>query len=122
MPLLSLFLPARLRLKRLPKPFSLLALSPAGAFAALPAAQAPTRGQGTSWLQTFQNYAYDGFMFLGLVLCAFAIVVVGRHALGVYHEIHMGKAKWADLGATAVVGVSLIGVTIFLVTQATSIL
>lgn len=94
----------------------------AKSFAALPQAQAPTRGQGSNWMQTFQNYAYDGFMFLGLCLCAFALILVGRHALGVYHEIHMGKAKWADLGATAVVGVSLIGVTIFLVTQATTIL
>ncbi|MFJ5299200.1 TIGR03745 family integrating conjugative element membrane protein [Pseudomonas sp. NPDC088368] len=91
-------------------------------FAALPQAQAPTRGEGSSWMQTFQNYAYDGFTFLGLVLCAYALIMVGRHALGVYHEIHMGKAKWADLGATAVVGVSLIGVTIFLVTKATSVL
>ncbi|WP_122392957.1 TIGR03745 family integrating conjugative element membrane protein, partial [Pseudomonas amygdali] len=42
--------------------------------------------------------------------------------LGVYHEIHMGKAKWADLGSTAVVGVCLIGVTIYLVTTASNIL
>ncbi|WP_116894641.1 TIGR03745 family integrating conjugative element membrane protein, partial [Pseudomonas savastanoi] len=85
-------------------------------------AQAPTRGTGTSFLQTFQNYAFDGFTLIGLCLCAFGIILVGRHALGVYHEIHMGKAKWADLGSTAVVGVCLIGVTIYLVTTASNIL
>lgn len=108
-------------LQRLVQATALLAISQV-AFGALPAAQAPTRGEGTNWMQTFQNYAFDGFTFLGLVLCAYALLMVGRHALGVYHEIHMGKAKWADLGATAVVGVSLIAVTIFLVTKATSVL
>ncbi|RMP19630.1 hypothetical protein ALQ26_02802 [Pseudomonas amygdali pv. lachrymans] len=100
----------------------LMAVSPGSAFAVLPAAQAPTRGTGTSFAQTMQNYAFDGFTLLGLCLCAYGIVMVGRHALGVYHEIHMGKAKWADLGSTAVVGVGLIGVTIYLVTTASNIL
>ncbi|MDO7927744.1 TIGR03745 family integrating conjugative element membrane protein [Pseudomonas sp. KFB-139] len=103
-------------------PLALLAVLPSRGFAALPSAQAPTRGAGNSYMQTFQNYAFDGFTLLGLILCAFALVMVGRHALGVYHEIHVGKAKWADLGATAVVGVSLIGITIYLVTQASTIL
>lgn len=122
MPLLSTLSRARVLLKRRSKSLLLLCLSPVSAFAALPAAQAPTRGAGTSYLQTFQNYAFDGFMLLGLLLCAFGIVMVGRHALGVYHEIHMGKAKWADLGSTAIVGVCLIGVVIYLATQATNIL
>ena len=100
----------------------LMAVSPSSAFAALPGAQAPTRVTGTSFMQTIQNYAFDGFTLLGLCLCAFGIFMVGRHALGVYHEIHMGKAKWADLGSTAIVGVCLIGITIYLVTTASNIL
>ncbi|MBI6855540.1 TIGR03745 family integrating conjugative element membrane protein [Pseudomonas cichorii] len=103
-------------------PLMLLAMLPGSVFAALPQAQAPTRGAGNSYMQTFQNYAFDGFTLLGLVLSAYALILVGRHALGIYHEIHVGKAKWADLGATAVVGVSLIGVTIYLVTQSVAIL
>ncbi|RMO93449.1 hypothetical protein ALQ32_200050 [Pseudomonas syringae pv. tagetis] len=118
----SLFAQARAFVKRRTYLLALLAASPGSAFAVLPAAQAPTRGAGTSFLQTFQNYAFDGFTLLGLCMCAFGIVLVGRHALGVYHEIHMGKAKWADLGSTAVVGVCLIGITIYLVTTATNIL
>ncbi|GFZ63355.1 integrating conjugative element membrane protein [Pseudomonas amygdali pv. eriobotryae] len=122
MMLYSLFARARSLLKRRPFSALLMTASSSGASAALPGAQAPTRGTGTSFLQTFQNYAFDGFTLLGLCLCAFGIILVGRHALGVYHEIHMGKAKWADLGSTAVVGVCLIGVTIYLVTTASNIL
>ncbi|GKS05105.1 TIGR03745 family integrating conjugative element membrane protein [Pseudomonas syringae pv. theae] len=122
MTLFSLFTQARAFLKHRPYPVLLMAATPGSSFAALPGAQAPTRGTGTSFLQTFQNYAFDGFTLLGLCLCAFGIILVGRHALGVYHEIHMGKAKWADLGSTAVVGVCLIGVTIYLVTTASNIL
>ncbi|WP_117140461.1 TIGR03745 family integrating conjugative element membrane protein [Pseudomonas amygdali] len=122
MTLYSLFARAHSLLKRRPLSALLMTASSAGASAALPGAQAPTRGTGTSFMQTFQNYAFDGFTLLGLCLCAFGIILVGRHALGVYHEIHMGKAKWADLGSTAVVGVCLIGVTIYLVTTASNIL
>lgn len=100
----------------------LLAALPQLSFAALPQAQAPTRGEGTSIMQTIQNYMFDGFTLIGLVMCAAALIIVGRHAIGVYHSIHDGKAKWADLGATATVGVCLIGITIFLVTKATSVL
>ncbi|RMV51987.1 TIGR03745 family integrating conjugative element membrane protein, partial [Pseudomonas amygdali] len=86
MTLLSLFTQARTFLKHRPYPVLLMAATPGSSFAALPGAQAPTRGTGTSFLQTFQNYAFDGFTLLGLCLCAFGIILVGRHALGVYHE------------------------------------
>ena len=48
-----------------------------------------------------------GVMFLG----------VAWHAFGVYHEIQDGKKKLRDLGATATVGVGILGVGIFLVTK-----
>ncbi|WP_438299572.1 TIGR03745 family integrating conjugative element membrane protein [Pseudomonas sp. NMS19W] len=99
-----------------------LVLLPGHAAAALPGSQAPTRGEGTSWLQTIQNYGYDGFMLLGLILLGAMMVGVASHAYGVYHEIHEGKKKWRDLGLTAVVGICLIGVGIFMVTKATSVL
>ncbi|MDU8358450.1 TIGR03745 family integrating conjugative element membrane protein [Pseudomonas syringae group sp. J309-1] len=122
MPLFSLYARARAFMKHRPYSALLLTTGPGSATAALPSAQAPTRGTGNSFLQTFQNYAFDGFTLLGLCLCAFGIFMVGRHALGVYHDIHMGKAKWADLGGTAVVGVCLIGIVIYLVTTASNIL
>lgn len=99
-----------------------MGLYPLIASAALPGTQAPTRGEGKSWLQTMQNYGYDGFMLIGLILVGAMMVGVATHAYGVYHDIHEGKKKWRDLGLTAVVGVCLIGIGLFMVTKATSVL
>ena len=90
--------------------------------AALPQAQAPSRGEGTNMMQTMQNYAFDGFMLLGLIVLGVMFLGVAWHAFGVYHEIHEGKKKWRDLGSTAAVGVGILGIGIFLVTKATGIL
>lgn len=92
------------------------------ALAGLPAAQPPSRGEGTNMIQTMQNYAYDGFLLLGLIICAVIFCGVAWHAFGTYHEIQLGKKKWMDLGGTAAVGVAILGVAIFLVTKATTIL
>jgi len=99
-----------------------VALLPAISQAALPSAQAPSRGEGSNWLETLKNYGYDGFMLIALVLCAYCLIVVASHGIGVYHEIHTGKKTWKDLGATVVVGVVLIGLVIFIVTKATGIM
>jgi integrating conjugative element membrane protein (TIGR03745 family) len=109
------------------KPFFLaaacvLASFPMLAQAALPGAQAPTRGEGTNMIQTMQNYAYDGFMLLALIVVGGMMIGVAHHAYGTYHDIHDGKKKWRDLGMTAVVGAVLIGVGILLVTKATGVL
>ena len=102
---------------------SMILLSlPGLANAALPQAQAPSRGEGSNWLQTIQNYGYDGFMLLGLIILGAMILGVSWHAYGVYHDIHDGKKKWRDLGATAVVGIGIICVGIFMVQKATGIL
>ena len=90
--------------------------------AALPQSQPPTRGEGSNLMQTMQNYAFDGMSLLGLIVCAVIFTGVAWHAFGVYHEIQHGKKKWADLGATAAVGVAILGVAIFLITRATTIL
>ncbi|WP_080963138.1 TIGR03745 family integrating conjugative element membrane protein [Pseudomonas fluorescens] len=99
-----------------------LITAPMLANAALPGAQAPTRGEGSNMMQTMQNYAFDGFMLLGLVLIGGAMIGVAHHAYGTYHEIHEGKKKWRDLGLTGVVGACLIGIAIYMVTKATSVL
>ncbi|MBK0155557.1 TIGR03745 family integrating conjugative element membrane protein [Pseudomonas sp. S75] len=103
-------------------PALILGLHPVIAAAALPAAQAPTRGEGSNMLQTIQNYGYDAFMLIGLLLLGGMMVGVSAHAYGVYHDIHEGKKKWRDLGLTAVVGICLIGIGIFMVTKATGVL
>jgi len=99
-----------------------VALLPAISQAALPSAQAPSRGEGKTWLETLKNYGYDGFTLVALALCAFCLTVVAAHAIGVFHEIHSGKKTWKDLGATVVVGVVLIGLVIFIVTKASGIM
>lgn len=90
--------------------------------AALPQSQPPTRGEGSNLMQTMQNYAFDGMSLMGLIVCAVIFTGVAWHAFGVYHEIQHGKKKCADLGATAAVGVAILGVAIFLITKATNIL
>ncbi|PUA42073.1 TIGR03745 family integrating conjugative element membrane protein [Pseudomonas protegens] len=90
--------------------------------AALPQAQPPSRGEGANLMKTMQNYAYDGFLLLGLIICAVVFSGVAWHAFGTYHEIQVGKKKWMDLGATAAVGIAILGVAIFLVTKAVGIL
>jgi integrating conjugative element membrane protein (TIGR03745 family) len=95
---------------------------PSLANAALPPAQAPSRGEGSNILQTIQNWGFDGFMLIGLIILGVMFLGVAWHAFGVYHEIHDGKKKWRDLGATATVGVGILGIGIFLVTKATGIL
>lgn len=101
---------------------SALTTTPMMVHAALPAAQAPSRGEGTNMMQTIQNFGYDGFMLIGLVVLGGMMVGVAHHAYGTYHDIHEGRKKWRDLGLTAVVGVCLIAVGIFLVTKATNVL
>ena len=98
------------------------AVMPSFATAALPPAQPPSRGEGTNLMQTMQNYGFDAFMLIGLVILGVRFLGVAWHAFGVYHEIQDGKKKWRDLGATATVGVGILGVGIFLVTKATGIL
>lgn len=95
---------------------------PCIASAALPPAQPPSRGEGTNLIQTLQNFGFDTFMLVGLVILGVMFLGVAWHAFGVYHEIQDGKKKWRDLGATATVGAGIIGVGIFLVTKATGIL
>ena len=95
---------------------------PSLSMAGLPAAQPPSRGEGVNMIQTIQNYDYDGFLLLGLIICAVIFCGVAWHAFGTYHEIQLGKKKWMDLGATAAVGIAILGVTIYLVTKGTSIL
>ena len=89
--------------------------------AALPGAQSPTRGEGSSYFEAFKNYLYDGFMLAGMGLCAFCLILVVRHCMTVFHEIHVGKKTWPDLFATAAVGVGLACLTIFFATKATGI-
>ncbi|MBH3329905.1 TIGR03745 family integrating conjugative element membrane protein [Pseudomonas oryzihabitans] len=97
-------------------------LLPAISQAALPQAQAPSRGEGSNWLETLKNYGFDIVSLFALALCAFCLIVVAAHGITVFHEIHVGKKTWKDLGVTVGIGVVLIGLVIFIVTKATGIM
>ena len=97
-------------------------LVPAISQAALPQAQAPSRGEGSTWLETLKNYGFDLISLFTLALCALCLIVVAAHGITVYHEIHLGKKTWKDLGVTVTIGVVLIGLVIFIVTKATGIM
>lgn len=97
-------------------------LLPAISQAALPQAQAPSRGEGSTWLETLKNYGFDLISLFALALCAFCLIVVAAHGVTVFHEIHLGKKTWKDLGVTITVGCVLIGLVIFIVTKATGIM
>lgn len=101
---------------------NVLATTPMMVHAGLPATQSPSRGEGMNLMQTIQNFGYDGFMLVGLVVLGAMMVGVAYHAYGTYHDIHEGRKKWRDLGLTAVVGACLIAVGIYLVTKATNVL
>lgn len=44
--------------------------------AALPQAQAPSRGEGSTWLETLKNYGFDLISLFALALCALCLIVV----------------------------------------------
>lgn len=52
------------------------ALVPAISQAALPQAQAPSRGEGSTWLETLKNYGFDLISLFALALCALCLIVV----------------------------------------------
>lgn len=60
------------------------------AMAALPQSQ-PLLRQRFNLMQTMQNYAFDGFTLLGLIICAVIFSGAAWHAFGTYHEIQLGK-------------------------------
>ncbi len=92
------------------------------AWADLPRMEDPSRGKGRSAIETIRNYAYDVVILLALGICAAAFLVVANSCIATYSEIHEGRKRWKDLGAVAGVGVMLLVIIIWLLTQATDIL
>ncbi|MCL1861748.1 MAG: TIGR03745 family integrating conjugative element membrane protein [Proteobacteria bacterium] len=102
--------------------FVLAAFSPLAAWAALPPMDAPTRGAGTTILETLQNYGFDIVMLLSLIVVASMFVGVCYHAYNRYSEIHAGRATWGQFGLSVAVGAALLVIGIWLVTKATGVL
>lgn len=94
----------------------------ASAQGALPTMEDPSRGTGTGFIATLQNYLFDILTLAGLVISAVALYMVGGAAIGKYKEVQAGKATWGDFGTTGGAGALLIVVVIFLLTKAATIL
>ncbi|WP_122339476.1 TIGR03745 family integrating conjugative element membrane protein [Pseudomonas caricapapayae] len=92
------------------------------AFADLPTSDAPTRGNGSGFIETFKNYGYDIGILLGLLLATCAFLVVGHHSIGSYAQVQAGRKTWGDFGATVAVGALILVLVVWLCTQAATIL
>lgn len=92
------------------------------AFADLPKMEPPSRGEGSGLLETLKNHAYDGFIFIGLLMGAYGFTKVAGAALETFGEVRAGKKTWGDFAMIVLVGVCLLIVIIWLLTQAADIL
>jgi len=97
-------------------------LNPCAAWAVLPTSDDPTRGAGSSILETLQNYGFDIVMLLALLVISSMFVGVCYHAYTRYSEIHAGRATWGQFGLSVAVGAALLVVGIWLLTKATGVL
>lgn len=88
----------------------------------LPQVQAPSRGGGSGILDTIKNHAYDGIILVGLVVCAIAFLIVFKNCLSTYSQIQENKKTWTDLILMASVGVVVLVIGIWLISEASDIL
>lgn len=91
-------------------------------YAALPTMEAPSRGNGSGIMETIKNYGYDAVILAGLLVGAFAFTKVASALIQGFGEVTDGKKKWGELGVTALVGVVILIVMIWLLTEAAKIL
>jgi len=100
---------------------SLLATAPAQA--ALPTAV--QAGQGVAagdYIAIAQQYFKSGFLFLGLLLGAYGLYTVAGGAIGKFNEFRIGRAELSDVVVYAVVGVVILVILVYLLTEAATIL
>lgn len=93
------------------------------ASADLPTQAAPSRGGSDgNYIELMQNYAYDAFIFIGLVIATLAFFVVAKNTIGAYSEVQDGRGTWGQVGLNFGAGALLLIFAVFLLTEAASIL
>jgi len=92
------------------------------AWAALPTPDDPTRGAGSTMLETLQNHGFDIVMLIALLVISSMFVGVCYHAYTKYSLIHQNKATWGEFGLSVGVGAALLVVGIWLLSKATGVL
>lgn len=100
-----------------------LLLGAAPAMAQLPTTAPPSRGTTAgSYIQLLQDYAFDIFVMIGLVVATLAFFAVSKSTMGAYGEVQDGKGTWGQFGMNAGAGVLLLVFVVFLLTEAAAIL
>ncbi len=103
--------------------FSLASATAHNAIAALPTTAAPSRGATSGgYIELFQNYAYDVALVVGLILGTARFLIVASNAISVYGDIGKGRKQFSDLGGHLAAGVLLMVFTVYMLTEASSVL
>ncbi len=93
------------------------------ALAALPTAVAAGTGTASGdYISIAQQYFKQGFLFLGLLLAAYALYAVAGGAISKFNEFRIGRAELSDVVVYAVVGVVILVIIVYLLTEASTIL
>ncbi len=93
------------------------------AMAALPTAVAAGQGVASGdYIALAQQYFKSGFLFLGLLLASYALYTVAGGAISKFNEFRIGRAELSDVVVYAVVGVVILVIIVYLLTEASTIL
>lgn len=87
----------------------------------LPKLEAPSKGDDGGIVGIIKNYGYDVITLVGLGLCSWAFIEVASAAIETFSQVKNKKSSWGNFGAMVIIGVVLIVVIIWLVTQAVEI-
>ncbi len=90
--------------------------------AALPTVATPSQGATGNIFQQMQGYAYDGAIFLGLILACCAFFVVAKNTVGSYSEVQDGKGTWAQVGVNFGAGALLLVFIVYMMSEAAGVL
>ncbi|MFA6094283.1 MAG: TIGR03745 family integrating conjugative element membrane protein [Candidatus Paceibacterota bacterium] len=100
-----------------------LMLSSHPALAALPIVTPPNGGAvNSSYLNSFQGYARDAAVVLGLLLSAGGLFWIASHVLQDLHEVRTGRKEIGQLAVGIVSGGAVLLLVVFLATQASNII
>ncbi len=91
--------------------------------AALPATAAPTNAAAAGdYIGLIKGYAFDIAIVLGLILGTIAFLTVSKNMVAVYADIGAGKKTWGDMGMHGGMGVLLLVMVIYLITEASTVI
>lgn len=91
--------------------------------AALPTTADPSNAAADGdYIGLLKGYAYDIAIVLGLILGTIAFLTVAKNVIAVYNEIGAGKKTWGDMGMHGGMGVLLLVLVVYLLTESAAII